>query len=138
MPPTALPEQPRSPTRREIATGAVQAIVLIMGAKVAKTLHLRHIRQRGPETPPPPKRKEVVPSSAENWATGELTEDKVSSFMMAFSQLKRDAVMFIDQNGNIIYGTPISVPANIAAREYVEVDKKSDCFSDGSRFSYQR
>lgn len=122
-PPNTPPAAPQAPqntpthSRRRVTAGVLQAVALVAGAKVSKVFSLQHTKEPVKAAPPPIKRKEVVPSSADNWATGELTENKVSSFMMAFSQLKRDSIILIDQNGNIIYGAPIPVPADIAAKE---------------------
>lgn len=102
-------------TAAAIAVGGAAGIFLRESGIAADIRELKEKRKPGAQAP----RENLQPPSAENWRTGEFTENKVGSFMLAFTRLDRENALFVDQNGSVIGGAPVKIPEDILRQEYI-------------------
>lgn len=110
--------------RRWLLTKLAAAGALVAGGAVSGLL--RHSKREKMTEPPRAVREDrngLVAPMAESWESGELTSNKVNTFMLAFARLNRKQIILIDQNGNPITGRPIPIP-----QELLDVEGKPNFY----------
>lgn len=118
-------------TRRDFIRNAVllTAFGIISGKRQFDDARKSAYLEKGvtpPDKKSPPNKERIktrdkwAAPNAENWATGELTYNKMETFMTGFAHLDRQHIILMDQNGQIVGGEMIEIPVEVQYRAEAE------------------
>lgn len=114
---TQSPAVPETVNRRGALSKIAKTVASIVAFVMSEEFFRRPLPNRATSVAPTKKEAVSQPTTdIKELDENELTQHRIQAFKLAVSALKRNQILLLDQNANIITGGPIEIPAEVEAK----------------------